>query len=105
MSPRTAGTCVAVLATLVFAEAAEAQRRDEGVRQVQRLVGAAEDTVQAIGETRERLVRTMEIYNSLMADDAETVRWWKETDPCQIPFENRSEGQHWKSMEEVYHLD
>ena len=41
----------------------------------------------------------------LIGEDSETIRWWKETDPCQIPFENRPEGQHWKPMEEVYHLD
>lgn len=40
-----------------------------------------------------------------MAENPEVVRWWKETDPCQIPFENRAEGDWWKSMEEVYRLD
>ena len=40
-----------------------------------------------------------------MAGDSEVKRWWKETDPCQIPLENRAEGQWWKNMEEVYHLD
>jgi len=40
-----------------------------------------------------------------MAGDSEVVRWWKETDPCQMPLENRKEGEWWKNMEEVYHLD
>jgi len=40
-----------------------------------------------------------------MGDDPKTKEWWIETDPCQIPLENRPEGQFWKSMEEVYHLD
>ena len=40
-----------------------------------------------------------------MAGDSETKRWWKETDPCQRPLENRKEGEWWKNMEEVYHLD
>ena len=39
-----------------------------------------------------------------MAEDEETIRWWKETDPCQIPLENRQEGEWWKKMEEVYRL-
>lgn len=65
---------VAVLALLALAATADAQRRDEGVRQAERLVRASEDTIQAIADTRERLVRTMEIYNSLMADNAENRR-------------------------------
>ncbi len=40
-----------------------------------------------------------------LADDNEVKRWWKETDPCQIGLENRKEGEWWKTMEEVYHLD
>jgi L-rhamnose mutarotase len=40
-----------------------------------------------------------------MAADPTTQLWWRETDPCQIPLENRAEGEWWKSMEEVYHLD
>ena len=40
-----------------------------------------------------------------MAEDPTTQKWWKETDPCQIPLSNRPEGEFWKSMPEVYHLD
>lgn len=40
-----------------------------------------------------------------MAADLITQKWWKETDPCQFGLENRPEGEWWKSMEEVYHLD
>ena len=40
-----------------------------------------------------------------MAEDSEVKRWWKETDPCQIGLDNRKEGDWWKGMEEVYHLD
>ena len=40
-----------------------------------------------------------------MAADPATKKWWKETDPCQIPLENRPKGKWWKDMEEVYHLD
>ena len=40
-----------------------------------------------------------------MGEDPTTQKWWKETDPCQEPLANRPEGQFWKTMEEVYHLD
>lgn len=40
-----------------------------------------------------------------MGKDAQTQRWWKETDPCQFGLKNRKEGEWWKAMEEVYHLD
>lgn len=40
-----------------------------------------------------------------MAKDPTTQKWWKQTDPCQIPLKNRPEGEFWKTMEEVYHLD
>ncbi|NQT37716.1 MAG: L-rhamnose mutarotase [Planctomycetes bacterium] len=40
-----------------------------------------------------------------MAEDPETQRWWKETDPLQIPLKNRAEGDHWMSMKEVFHQD
>jgi L-rhamnose mutarotase len=40
-----------------------------------------------------------------LAEDDEVKRWWKETDPCQIALENRKEGEWWKTMAEVYHLD
>ena len=40
-----------------------------------------------------------------MAADETTQKWWSQTDPCQFPLDNRSEGEWWKSMEEVYHLD
>lgn len=39
------------------------------------------------------------------AENSEVKRWWKETDPCQFGLENRKEGEWWKTMEEVYHLD
>jgi len=40
-----------------------------------------------------------------MADDPETQRWWKETDPCQSPLpEAAAQGKIWLEMEEVYFL-
>ena len=38
-----------------------------------------------------------------MADDPTTQRWWKYTDPCQIPVPKRKSGEHWKRMEEVFY--
>ena len=38
-----------------------------------------------------------------MAEDAETQRWWKETNPCQFPIITAKEGEWWASMEEVFH--
>lgn len=40
-----------------------------------------------------------------MAADPETQRWWKETDPCQLPFpEAAAKGQIWTDMTEVFYL-
>lgn len=39
-----------------------------------------------------------------MADDSTTQRWWKETDPCQLPLPNAAaKNQVWSDMEEVFH--
>jgi L-rhamnose mutarotase len=40
-----------------------------------------------------------------MAADPTTRKWWKETDPCQIPLATRGEKEFWSRMEEVFHLD
>jgi L-rhamnose mutarotase len=40
-----------------------------------------------------------------LAADTTTQAWWKLTDPCQQPFETRTEGEWWASMEEVFHQD
>lgn len=40
-----------------------------------------------------------------MAADPETQRWWKETDPCQLPVETAAKGEWWAGMEEVFHTD
>ena len=40
-----------------------------------------------------------------MADDPETQRWWKETDPCQSPLPDAAaRAKIWADMKEVYHL-
>ena len=38
-----------------------------------------------------------------MAADPVTREWWALTDPCQLPFETRTEGAWWADMEEVFH--
>lgn len=38
-----------------------------------------------------------------MAADPITQKWWKETEPCQVPVKNRAEGEWWATMEEVFH--
>ncbi|MCS3554243.1 MULTISPECIES: L-rhamnose mutarotase [unclassified Sphingobacterium] len=41
-----------------------------------------------------------------MGDHPETQRWWKETDPCQIPLPDAAaKGATWSDMEEVFHTD
>ncbi|AOW11416.1 hypothetical protein EM308_14285 [Flavobacterium gilvum] len=41
-----------------------------------------------------------------MAADSITQRWWKETDPTQIPLpEAASKKQVWTNMEEVFHTN
>ncbi len=38
-----------------------------------------------------------------MAADAETRRWWKETDPCQLPLPDaKAEGKIWSAAREVF---
>jgi L-rhamnose mutarotase len=40
-----------------------------------------------------------------MAADPETQRWWRETDPCQLPLpEAAAKGKIWTDMTEVYYL-
>lgn len=40
-----------------------------------------------------------------MAADPETQRWWAICGPCQTPLTPRKPGEHWASMEEVFHCD
>lgn len=47
-----------------------------------------------------------EVDMSRMAADSITQRWWKETDPTQIPLpEAASKKQIWTNMEEVFHTN
>ena len=40
-----------------------------------------------------------------MADDPNTQRWWKHTDPLQAPVPTRKEGEWWHTIDEVFHTD
>jgi L-rhamnose mutarotase len=40
-----------------------------------------------------------------IAEDPETQRWWKETDPCQIPLPSRQPGENWSEMEMVFLME
>ena len=40
-----------------------------------------------------------------MAADPKTQEWWKVCIPCQDPLPDRTEGEWWADMEEVFHAD
>ena len=40
-----------------------------------------------------------------MAADPTTQKWWDCCKPCQKPIKNRTPGEWWSTMEEVFHLD
>ena len=40
-----------------------------------------------------------------MAAAPETQRWWAVCKPCQEPLPDRSQGEWWAGMEEVFHQD
>jgi L-rhamnose mutarotase len=40
-----------------------------------------------------------------MAADPDTQRWWALCMPCQAPLLSRRGGEHWATMEEVFHCD
>ena len=39
-----------------------------------------------------------------LAEEPIIKKWWALTDPMQIPLKSRGEGEHWKSMEEVFYM-
>ena len=69
MSHRTILCGAAAVAVLALAATAGAQS-DKGVKQVERLVKASGNTVKAIADTKLQLMKTLDVYNALMADDA-----------------------------------
>lgn len=61
---------LAVLGAFTLSVTVSSQTQDEGVKQVEQLVKKAGSTVQAISETKLQLDKTMEVYNSIFAEDA-----------------------------------
>ncbi|HUL79276.1 MAG TPA: DUF2959 family protein [Vicinamibacteria bacterium] len=57
-------------AAIVLSGAVVARAQDEGVKQVEQLTKKAGATVEAIGNTKVQLMKTMDVYNGLMADGA-----------------------------------
>src|SRR5262245_18769727 len=64
---------VLAIATALVASRAGAQQ-DQGVKQVEALVKASGSTVQAISQTKLQLMKTMDVYNALLADDVKDVK-------------------------------
>jgi len=40
-----------------------------------------------------------------MAADQSTQDWWAVCMPLQVPFDDRAEGEWWKEIPEIFHLD
>jgi L-rhamnose mutarotase len=40
-----------------------------------------------------------------IAEDPDTRRWWRLTDPCQEPWPDSGVGGNWSDLEEIWHLD
>lgn len=59
-----------VLGGLALSVAVAAQAQDEGVKRVEELVKRAGSTVQAIGEAKLQFLKTIDVYNSIFAEDA-----------------------------------
>jgi len=39
-----------------------------------------------------------------LAEEPVIKKWWALTDPMQTPLKSRAEGEHWKNMDEVFHM-
>jgi L-rhamnose mutarotase len=42
---------------------------------------------------------------AVMKADAKTREWWTHTDPCQIRLPDTKEGDWWKGIPEVFHME
>jgi hypothetical protein len=68
---KLSGLVITLAAATTVAPGALAVAQDEGLKQVEALVKASGSTVQAITETKLQLLKTMDVYNALLADDAQ----------------------------------
>jgi hypothetical protein len=57
-------------AAIVLSSAVVVQPQDQGVKQIELLTKKAGATVEAIGNTKLQLMKTVDVYNGLMADGA-----------------------------------
>jgi hypothetical protein len=62
---------LALLSAFGLSVMVTAQSPDAGVKQVEQLVKKAGSTVQAISETKLQFTKTVDVYNSIFADDAQ----------------------------------
>jgi L-rhamnose mutarotase len=46
-----------------------------------------------------------EADSAAIAADPTTQEWWAVCEPLQSPLEDRAEGEWWKELPEVFHLD
>lgn len=60
---------VALAATAGVTLAGIAAAQDEGVKRIETLVKASGSTVQALSDTKLQLMKTMDVYNALLAED------------------------------------
>ena len=75
--------------------------RDRFAEVAEHLIAAGLHGIIVAGTTGEYYAQTAEER----AADPETQRWWKETDPCQVPLPDAAaQGKIWADMTEVYHL-
>ena len=63
-------------------------------------------------EGREYLVSYLEYVGkdyeadmNAIAEDPETQRWWKETDPCQFSLDSKEPGLKWSAMEMLFLME
>ena len=63
-------------------------------------------------EPENLLFATWEYHGSDFLADMEKIRraprmreWWDITDPMQVPFATRKDGEWWATMENVFHTD
>jgi len=135
VAPLAIPVLIGIVIGLAWSEAAErgTARADQGKRKPEKkdyyLKLHAETWPSVLGQIKKSNIRNYSIYmtelegklylfsyfeyvgNDFKADmakmgeDAETRRWWKETDPCQARLPGTPDGEQWKPMPEVFHTD
>ena len=47
----------------------------------------------------------LEADQAAIAADPATRQWWELCEPLQQPVADRADGEHWKALPELFHLD